>query len=99
MERTVLLFVVIVLGLINAVNAQQIRLDSILALNNSYHQEDSLKAVYLREVFRAYHSVKNYAKIDLYIDSAILIASRLPGKSTLTLTYYRAGGVFHNINN
>jgi len=98
MKRTVLLLIVIVFGLINAVNAQQRRLDSILTLNNSYHQEDSLKAVYLREVFRAYSSVRNYTKIDLYIDSAILIASRLPGKRTLALTYYRAGGVFHNIN-
>jgi signal transduction histidine kinase len=76
--------------------AQQRRLDSVLALNNAYHKEDSLKAVYLREVFRAYNSVRNYAKLNLYIDSAILIASRLSNKSILAFIYYRAGGAYHN---
>lgn len=75
---------------------QQRRLDSILALNNSYHKEDSLKAVYLREVFRAYNSVRNYTKLQVYIDSAILVASRLPNKAALAFIYYRAGGAYHN---
>lgn len=80
----------------NTVEGQQRRLDSILALNNSYHHEDSLKAIYLREVFRAYNSVRNYAKIGPYIDSAIFVASHLTNKAILAQIYWRAGGTYHN---
>lgn len=96
MRRTICLFIVILWGSINTVEGQQRRLDSILALNNSYHHEDSLKAIYLREVFRAYNSVRNYAKIGPYIDSAILVASHLTNKAILAHIYWRAGGTFHN---
>ncbi|MEO7530646.1 MAG: ATP-binding protein, partial [Sediminibacterium sp.] len=98
MKRALLLFSIILLGFVTTNHAQQRRLDSILALNNSYHQEDSLKAVYLREVFRAYYSIRSYAKVDVYIDSAILVASHLTNKAILAFTYWRAGSVFHNRN-
>jgi signal transduction histidine kinase len=98
MKRKELLLIVFLLVFEHAATAQQRRLDSILVLNNSYHRDDSLKAVYLREVFRAFYSVRNAMKVDLYIDSAIEMASRLPNRAILANTYWRAGGAFHNTN-
>ncbi|MES2332771.1 MAG: ATP-binding protein [Bacteroidota bacterium] len=98
MKRTALLFIVILLGFSKGIIGQQKKLDSLLARSNAWHQEDSLKVMYLRDVFRAYNSVKNTEKVDLYIDSAILIAGKLPRKNMLAFAYYRAGGIFHNTN-
>lgn len=97
-KRHVRLCVLFFIAMISTVCAQQRRLDSILALSNAYHKEDSLKAVYYRETFRAYNSVRNTAKAEQYIDSAVQAASRLPNKMILTTTYWRAGSVFHNSN-
>jgi signal transduction histidine kinase len=98
MKWIVFLCVVVFSAVFSPANAQQRRLDSVLALNNAYHREDSVKAVYHRETFRAYYSIRNYAKMDLYVDSAISLASRLADKSILAFVYYRAGGVNHTAN-
>lgn len=96
MQRIVLLCALLAFG--SMVNGQQRRLDSILALNNAHPKEDSLKAVYLREVFRAYNAAKNFPKAEIYLDSAIRVASRLPNKAILTRTYFKLGSAFHNSN-
>lgn len=73
---------------------QQRKLDSLHAVNNLYQNEDSLKVAYLRGLFRAYHAAKNQQKFRLYADSAILIASRLPNKTSLALVYLRLGSAY-----
>lgn len=75
--------------------AQQRRLDSLLALGPQYHQDDSLKVIYLKDVFRAYASQKNYAKVTLYADSAIKIAKALSNKKLLAYIYQRIALVYH----
>lgn len=75
--------------------AQQRRLDSLLALGPQYHQDDSLKVIYLKDVFRAYASQKNYAKVSLYADSAIKIAKALSNKKLLAYIYQRIALVYH----
>lgn len=78
------------------VNAQQRRLDSLHAVNNSYQKEDSLKVIYLRDLFRAYAQAKNQQRFKVYADSAILVASKLPNKASLAMIYYRLGSFFFN---
>lgn len=86
--------VLVLLFFCSSLNAQQRRLDSLHAVNNSYHKEDSLKVVYLKDLFRAYAQIKNQPMFRVYADSAIEVASKLPNKATLAMVYYRLGSVF-----
>ncbi len=95
MRRICLLFFVFFIAFIQAANPQQKRLDSLLVLNNSYHKEDSLKAIYLKDIFRAYASQKNYPEYKLYADSAVKIAAALPRKNVLAYIYQRIAAINH----
>lgn len=95
MVRAGLLFFVLVIAFFIPANGQQRKLDSLLALSNSYHKEDSLKAVYLKDIFRAYAAQKNYPKYKLYADSAVKIAAALPRKDVLAYIYQRIAAVNH----
>lgn len=95
MQRVRLSILFFLIGMSYYAIAQQKRLDSLLVINNGYHKQDSLKAVYLKDVFRAYANLKNYPKFRIYADSAVLIAAALPDKSSLAYIYQRMGVVFH----
>ncbi len=88
---TVLFFVCVTMA-----QSQQRRIDSLLAVSSRYQKEDSVKVLHLKNIFRAYATVRNYAKAQVYIDSAIHVAAKLPRKRALSNVYYRAGAVFHN---
>ena len=78
---------------------QQRKLDSLLAINNRYHQEDSLRVANLKAVFRYYaNPIHDFAKFRLYADSAVAIASKLPSKTSLAMVYNRMGAAYHNID-
>lgn len=95
MKPAGLLLLVISLFCIIPGKAQQRRLDSLLALGPQYHHDDSLKVIYLKEVFRAYASQKNYAKVSLYADSAVKIAKALSNKKLLAYIYQRIALIYH----
>ncbi len=95
MKPAGLLLLVISLFSIISGNAQQRRLDSLLALAPQYQQEDSLKVIYLKDVFRAYASVKNYAKVTQYADSALKMARALSNKKLLAYIHQRIALIYH----
>lgn len=95
MKPAGLLLLVISLFCIIPGKSQQRRLDSLLALGPQYHHDDSLKVIYLKEVFRAYASQKNYAKVSLYADSAVKIAKTLSNKKLLAYIYQRIALIYH----
>lgn len=97
MRRLLFVFVVLHIFVIRGAS-QQKRLDSLLAVNNLHPQEDSIKVINLRAVFRTYANMKNWGKFRLYADSAILIASKLNNKTSLALVYNRIGSAFHVID-
>lgn len=98
MRRSFLLFLLLNGATFTGFSQAQRRLDSLLALTNNYHHEDSLKCAYYRAVFRQYGSMRNWAMYERYSDSALALASKLPGKISLSLVYYRMGGVFHMVD-
>lgn len=95
MKPAGLLFSLLFIFCIIPGQAQQRRLDSLLALGPQYHQDDSLKVIYLKDVFRAYASQKNYTKVSLYADSAVKIAKALGNKKLLAYIYQRIALVYH----
>lgn len=98
MRRFFLLFLLLNGATFTGFGQAQRRLDSLLALTNNYHHEDSLKCAYYRAVFRQYGSMRNWPMYERYSDSALALASKLPGKISLSLVYYRMGGVFHMVD-
>lgn len=95
MVRTGWLFFVLAIAFFIPANGQQRKLDSLLALSNNYHKADSLKAIYLKDIFKAYAAQKNYPKYQLYADSAVKIAASLPRKNVLAYIYQRIAAVNH----
>ncbi|NCI46524.1 tetratricopeptide repeat-containing sensor histidine kinase [Sediminibacterium soli] len=75
---------------------QNKRLDSLLSLNNQHHSPDSVKCILLKDIARSYLQLKNPERMELYIDSALLVASRLPTRKPITYLYNRLGAMFHN---
>jgi len=94
MKKSISVLVVFFICLVKG-ECQQKKLDSVLAINNHHPQEDSIKVVNLRAIFRQYANLKNWQNFRVYADSAILIASKLPNKSSLAIVYNRIGSVYH----
>lgn len=78
--------------------ALQRRLDSLIGVDNAYRHEDSLRAIHLKDIFRAYAALKNRKAAQEYIDSAVALASRLPRKGALAIVYSKAGSVYHTVD-
>jgi signal transduction histidine kinase len=93
MRKLIFLLPVFFLFVMQA-TAQQKKLDSLIAVSNSYHKEDSTKVMHLARVFREYKTLKQTDKFDLYVDSALLIANKLPSKNPLARVYARLGLTF-----
>lgn len=75
--------------------AQQKKLDSLLAVNENYPKEDSIKARHLTNIFRQYARMSNYEKVEEYSAKAIAIAKKLPRTYSLTYIYERLGLCYH----
>ncbi len=89
-------FFILFFVLINvAALAQQKKLDSLLALNTHYKKEDSIKVVYLNNVFKEYSRLNNLEKLEQFSAEAIRIAKQLPRSFSLTKTYFRLGLCYH----
>lgn len=75
--------------------AQQKKLDSLLAVNNNYIKEDSIKVVYLTNIFRQYSRMNNFKEVEEYANKAIIVAKKLPQTYSLTYIYERLGLCYH----
>lgn len=78
--------------------ALQRRLDSLIRVDNNYRRDDSLRAIHLKDIFKAYAALKNRKSAQEYIDSAVAIASKLPRKGALAIVYSKAGSVYHMVD-
>lgn len=83
-----------VLGFTN-VFAQQQKIDSLLAVNNAYTKEDSIKVVHLINIFRQYRRLELFDKLEEYGQKAIAIAKKLPYTYSLTTVYEKLGLCYH----
>lgn len=75
--------------------AQQKKLDSLIAVNENYKKEDSLKVNYLYNVCRQYLRVNNFEKLEEYGQKAIAVALKLPQTFSLSILYNRLGLCYH----
>ncbi len=78
--------------------SQQKRLDSLFVVYHRHPQEDSIKASNLKNIFRQYRTLNNWAKFRLYADSAIIVASKLANKSSLASIHNRIGAAYHMVD-
>lgn len=91
MKRTVLLFCVIVLCLLNGLHAQPARLDSLLTANAAHPKEDSFKVLLLIDIGKEYRKQKKTKERFEVIDAAILLGEKIKFYRPLAAQYnYRA---------
>jgi signal transduction histidine kinase len=76
-------------------NAQQKKIDSLLAVNNSYPKEDSQKVVYLTNIFRQYTRMGDMNKMEAYAARALAVAKKLPQAFSLAYVYLMKGRSYH----
>jgi signal transduction histidine kinase len=77
------------------VQAQFAKLDSLLAVNANYKIDDSLKVVYLTNVFKEFKKLNNLNKLKEYSDKAIELAQKLPQPKSLLTVYYKLAICYH----
>jgi signal transduction histidine kinase len=75
--------------------SQSKKIDSLLALNDGYKKEDSLKVNCLVEIFRQYSREKQFDKLEEYGNKAITAAKKLTQTHFLTYVYYRLARCYH----
>ena len=75
--------------------AQQKKIDSLLTVNGNYKKEDSIKVIYLNNVFKEYCRLNNLEKLKEFSGKAIEVAQKLPQSYSLTRTYFRLGLCYH----
>jgi signal transduction histidine kinase len=75
--------------------AQNAKIDSLLAVNNNHKKEDSLKVVYLTNVFRQYARMNEEAKMQEFANRALMVAQTLPQTFSQTYIYERLGLCYH----
>lgn len=88
-------FLLLIAFSIGHVYGQQQKLDSLLAVNNAYVKEDSIKVTYLINVFRQYRRLENFEKVEEYGQKAIAVAKKLPLSFSLTTVYEKLGLCYH----
>jgi signal transduction histidine kinase len=74
---------------------QSKKTDSLLAVNDNYTKEDSLKVVYLTNIFRQYNRVNDFNKVEEYAGKAIALAKKLQQTVSLTKVYEVLGLCYH----
>ncbi len=76
-------------------HAQQKKLDSLLMLSDNYKKEDSVKVIYLINVFRQYTNLNDFNNVERYATKAITLAKKLPQTFSLTKVYEKLGLCYH----
>ena len=78
-----------------ALFSQQKKLDSLLTINTNYKKEDSLKVIYLTNVFRQYARLNNLPKMEEYANNAIALSKKIGNKNSEAYVYERLGLCYH----
>jgi signal transduction histidine kinase len=76
-------------------NAQQTKIDSLLAVNKNYLKQDSQKVVYLTQIFRQYARLNDLAKMEEYAAKALMMANKLPQTFSQTQVLEKLGLCYH----
>ncbi len=80
---------------VNLCSFAQRKIDSFLLINSNYKIEDSIKVIYLNNIFKEYSRLNNLQKLKEFSAKAIEIAKKLPQTISLTRTYFRLGLCYH----
>jgi signal transduction histidine kinase len=75
--------------------AQQKKLDSLLTVNINYKKEDSVKVIYLTNIFRQYTNLNDFNNVEVYASQAIILAKKLPQTFSLIKVYEKLGLCYH----
>lgn len=78
--------------------AQQ-KLDSLLLVDKSYHQEDSVKYIILRNIMIQYSRLKNSLQTEEYTNKALAFAAKMNKPAWQAAIYYRRALGYHGENN
>lgn len=78
-----------------ALFSQQKKLDSLLTVSNNYKKEDSLRVVYLTNIFRQYARLNNLPKMEEYANQAIALSKKIGNKNSEAYVYERLGLCYH----
>lgn len=76
-------------------NAQQKKIDSLLAVNEAYAKQDSQKVIYLTNIFRQYARMDDMANMEAYAARALAVAKKLPQTFSLAYVYLMQGRSYH----
>lgn len=103
-KRSQILVIVVLMLLISARGfcqnlSPQMRLDSLLALNQKNLRTDSTKVKILLQLSRQYSNMDNADKVEEYTDQAVDLAHKIDQKKFSAIAYYRRGLFYHNHNN
>ncbi|WP_165825368.1 tetratricopeptide repeat-containing sensor histidine kinase [Pedobacter yonginense] len=77
---------------------QQKELDALLLLNQNNTKSDSTKLIILTKVYRQYMKMRNFEKVDEYVDETIELAQKLNLRRYSFNAYYRRGLFNHGFN-
>jgi len=77
---------------------QQKELDNLLILNQNNTKSDSTKLIILTKVFRQYMKMRNFEKVDEYVDETAQLAQKLNLRKYSFNAYYRRGLFNHGFN-
>ena len=81
------------------IKSPQQKLDSILTVYQNYPKDDSIKLVIIKEVYRQYIRLKNFNKVDEYVNGNILLANKVNQKKYAADAYYNRGLFYHGFTN
>jgi signal transduction histidine kinase len=90
-----LLCILSILCFLCTTTAQQKKIDSLLAVNASYIQQDSQKVVYLTNIFRQYARLNDLVNMEAYAAKALMLASQLPQTFSKTYVFEKLGRCYH----
>jgi len=91
MKRKILLCVIVLLEFFTATNAQQKRLDSLLAANHDHLKEDTFKVLLLAEIGKEYRKLKMTKERFQYIEAATELGEKIKFLRPLPPLYNNKG--------
>ncbi|MFA6277133.1 MAG: tetratricopeptide repeat protein [Pedobacter sp.] len=81
------------------VKSPQLKLDSLLKVNENHVKQDSVKLVILKEVYYQYMRMKNFEKAEEFVDKSIFLARKLNLRRFEAQAYYKLGMFYHGFTN
>jgi signal transduction histidine kinase len=93
-----LLFFITVVVKAQVKNLQQ-KTDSLVLAYKNYPRQDSLKLVIVKKVYKQYMQLKNFDKVEEYVDETIKLANKLGQKKYVADAYYNRGLFYQGFTN